>query len=364
MTEQSPSVTIGPCEGGPSDPPVPGAVLFSESYYRQVLAEFGYTPFGLRQFDFALAGLDADTLNARYLCHHQGEQYLHAAPQWRIVTTGFGMSGMPHLATVSHILKMIELQRGGERCQIVLGDLDAYNGKVKPYAQVRELAEQFREYILRLGFDPNSGILRPQEGHLPALEAMYLLGRYVEQADFDAAEEDNHGYYARRGLVDAAMTFRRALSLSLMAADFLALGQEHDAVLVMLGVDEHRYVRFAQTAQARLDEHVPLRADFALTAAYTRMVCGLGGHPKFSKSIPGSSLNMATRPKDVHRLLASEPPIPEQSATYQLMCQLPRYCAATLLDLHAHCREGSPVWQRAVREFAEYLIDLIRRWPR
>lgn len=143
------------------------AVLFSESYYRRVLAEFGYTPFDLRRFDFTLAGLDADTLNTRYLCHHHGEQYLRAAPQRRIVTTGFGMSGVPHLATVSHILKTVELQRGGERCQIVLGDLDAYNGKAKPY--VEELAERFREYTLQLGFDANAGIVQSQEGYLPAL---------------------------------------------------------------------------------------------------------------------------------------------------------------------------------------------------
>ncbi|WP_131745772.1 hypothetical protein [Frankia sp. Cppng1_Ct_nod] len=340
------------------------AVLFSEPYYRQVLAEFGYTPFDLRQFDFTLAGLDSVTLNARYLCHHHGEQYLHVAPQRRIVTTGFGMSGVPHLATVSHILKMIELQRGGEHCQIVLGDLDAYNGKAKPYTEVRELAERFREYILRLGFDDVTGILRSQEGYRPALEAMYLLGRYVEQVDFDIAEEDNHGYYADRGLVDATMTFRRALSLSLMAADFFALGQDHDAVLVMLGVDEHRYVRFAQQAWGRLDEHVPLRSDFALTAAYTRMVQGFGGHPKFSKSIPGSALDVTTPPEEVHRLLAAEPPIPEESATYQLMCQVPRYDAGILLDLHTHCLHAGPAWQRAVGEFADYMIDMISLWPR
>ncbi|WP_422647456.1 hypothetical protein [Actinoalloteichus caeruleus] len=340
------------------------AVLFSESYYQQVLAEFDYTPFDLKRFDFSVARLDADTLNARYLCHHHGEQYLSAAPERRIVTTGFGMSGTPHLATVSHILKMIELQRGGERCQIVLGDLDAYNGKAKPYTEVRELAERFREYSLRLGFDVVAGIVRSQESYLPALEAMYLLGRYVEQADFDAAEEDNHGYYADLGLVDATMTFRRALSLSLMAADFLALGHDHDAVLVMLGVDEHRYVRFAQQVRERLDEHVPLRGGFALTAAYTRMVRGFGGHPKFSKSIPGSALDVTTAPREVRRLLSGEPNIPEKSATYQLMCQLPRYDGATLLDLHAHCQRADPPWQRAVSEFADHVIDLISLWPR
>lgn len=32
------------------------AVLFSESYYGQVLAEFGYTPFDLQRFDFTWPG--------------------------------------------------------------------------------------------------------------------------------------------------------------------------------------------------------------------------------------------------------------------------------------------------------------------
>ncbi len=339
-------------------------VLFSEDYYRQVLSTFGYTPFDLHQFDFAVAGLDAGTLNARYLCHHQGRQYRRAAPDRRIITTGFGMSGVPHLATVSHILKMVELQGGGESCQIVLGDLDAYNGKARSYDEVRELAEQFSEYTLRLGFDNAAGVLRRQEGYLAALETMYLLGRYVEQSDFDVAEEDNHAYYVDRGLVDTTMTFRRALSLSLMTADFLDLGQDHDAVLVMLGVDEHRYVRFAQRARARLDENVPLRSDFALAAVYTRMVPGFGGHPKFSKSIPGSAIDVDTPPHQVHRLLADEPPVPEKSATYQLMCQLPRYDTATLLDLDAHCRSTDPAWNRAVGDLADYVIDLIQRWPR
>lgn len=340
------------------------AVLFSESYYRNVLSEFGYTPFDLRQFDFTLAGLDQDTLNARYLCHHDGQQYLRAAPDRRIVTTGFGMSGVPHLATVSHILKMIELQRGGEQCQIVLGDLDAYNGKARPYAEARELAVRYREFSLRLGFDAEIGTLRPQEGHLPALESMYLLGRYVDQADFDAAEEDNHGYYAKRGLVDDSMTFRRALSLSLMAADFLTLGQDHDAVLVLLGIDEHRYVRFAQQVRGRLDEHAPLRSDFVLTAAYTRMVRGFGGHPKFSKSVPGSAIDVTTPPGEVGRLLTAEPPVPEESATYQLMCQMSRYDGATLLELHGHCREGGRRWQAEIRDFTDYVTGLTDRWPR
>lgn len=93
------------------------------------------------------------------------------------------------------------------------------------------------------------------------------------------------------------------------------------------------------------------------------MVRGFGGHPKFSKSIPAQPLDVTTAPEDVHRLLAAEPPIPEESATYQLMCQVPRYDAPTLLDLYEHCVDDGPAWQRAVSEFADYAIELISLWP-
>jgi hypothetical protein len=85
---------------------------------------------------------------------------------------------------------------------------------------------------------------------------------------------------------------------------------------------------------------------------------------KIDKSIPGSAIDVTTPPGEVHGLLAAEPPLPEASATYQLRCQVPRYDAAALLNLHAHCREAGPTWRRAVAEFADYVVHLISLWPR
>ncbi|MGY2063187.1 hypothetical protein ACW9HQ_50555, partial [Nocardia gipuzkoensis] len=181
---------------------------------------------------------------------------------------------------------------------------------------------------------------------------------------FDAAEEDNHSYYASQGIVDASMTFRRSLSLALMTADFVTLATDNDAVMVMLGVDEHRYVRFAQTVQARLDSAAPLRGSSDLTAVYTRMVRGFNGHPKFSKSLPGSAIDVATPPDIARQLLTNEPSVPEESATYQLMCQFPDYDADALADLYTYCLEGGRPWQLAVDAFVDRVVDLTRLWPR
>jgi tryptophanyl-tRNA synthetase len=340
-------------------------VIFSEDYYREVVQAFGYDTFELHRFDFELAGLGCEELNLRYLCHHAADRFSATPRERRIVTTGFGMSGPPHMATASHIMKMVRLQQGGEQCQIVLGDLDAYNGRARSLAYTREMAERFRIFATRLGFDDAAGILRRQEDHVEALTAMYLLGRYAEDDDFDSAEEDNHAYYVQRGIVDGSMTFRRRLSLALMAADFVSLGQDYDAVLVMLGIDEHKYVRFAQGVVSKFDDGTPLRGSFLLSALYARLNVGFGGHPKFSKSIPDSSISVDTAPDDIRRLVLSDAaPDPESSPVYQLMYQM-TYCPIEeLLSNYSECQKQSPAWRRRRSDFADYLIDIHEKWPR
>jgi hypothetical protein len=180
----------------------------------------------------------------------------------------------------------------------------------------------------------------------------------------DQAEEDNHAYYAARGLVDPVMTFRRGLSLCLMVGDFVSLGQQYDAVLVALGIDEHRYVRFAKLVRDRIDQASPLCSTFVLAATYTRMVRGFGGHPKFSKSIPGSAVDVTTPADAVRELLLGEPPFPERSATYQLMCELPHYGSEAPHDLRQRCLDGGPVWAREVALLTDYVVALIELWPK
>lgn len=341
----------------------PTPVLFSEDYYRSVIAEHRYSPFEFAQFDFNLAGLAAAELNLRLLCHHRAQAFAATASGSRIITTGFGMSGEPHLGTVAQLLAAIRFQSAGETVQLVLGDLDAHNGKGKPLARTRELAAHYAAFCRRLGFDETAGVLRDQHDDLDALRAMYLLGFYADDADFARAEEDNHGYYASMGIVDDQMTFRRKISLALMAADFVSLGQRYDSVLVMLGVDEHKYVRFARDMAGRLDDSSNLRGGFELAAVYSRLLAGFGGHPKMSKSIPGSSINVLTSADEVARLIRDDTiRRPETSPTYQLICQLFLRPFEECLTLADACANDTPAWSRAKAELIEYVVSVTRLW--
>jgi tryptophanyl-tRNA synthetase len=344
--------------------PAAAASLFSEAYYRRVVEEFGYSTFDFRRFDFEFAGMSQEQLNARFLCHHAADAFASAERHDRVVTTGFGMSGPPHMATASHVMKMVELQRAGERCQIVLGDLDAYNGRSRSYGYTRDLGQQFASFVVRLGFDVGRGVLRDQAGSPDVLMTMYLSGRYTEEDDFARVEEDTHAHYVALGLVDASMTFRRRLALTLMASDFVALGQAHSAVLVMLGLDEHRYVRFAHDLVRRFDGASPLGGDFLLASMYTRLNVGFAGHPKFSKSISGSAISVDSSADEIRQLVGSdEGRDPARSPVFQLMCQMPGW--STDLDaLQAACMQGGRAWTSRTAPFADYLVHVADAWNR
>jgi tryptophanyl-tRNA synthetase len=338
-------------------------VIFSEDYYQRVVQEHGYDTFELARFTFDLARLGADELNLRWLCHHGADDFVETPQVSRVVTTGFGMSGVPHMGTVSQIRGIIALQSGGERCQIVLGDLDAHNGKGRSLEQTRELAERFAGFCRRMGFDDTTGILRNQFNDIDCLRNLYLLGFYADDADFDRAEEDNHRYYASLGIVDDRMTFRRKMSLALMAADFVTLGQTFDAVLVMLGVDEHKYVRFAREVVQRFGKDTSLRGDFTLASIYSRLTSGFGGHPKMSKSIPNSSINMtATADEIIARVMGDDARAPQHSPAYQLMCQMFFRPYEECLDLMSECAAASPTWRKTRADLAEYLISITELW--
>lgn len=338
-------------------------VVFSEDYYEGVIRDHGYNKFELQRFNFDLGGLNAAELNLRYLCHFRAPDFLAAATDSRIITTGFGMSGAPHMGTMSQIIKMIKFQEAGERCQIVLGDLDAHNGKGRDLGEARELADRFSAFCMRLGFDSTTNVLRAQWDDIECLRNLYLLSYYALDSDFDYAEEDNHRYYASLGVVDSSMTFRRKVSLALMTSDFITLGQHNDAVLVMLGVDEHRYVRFAQALKSRFDSSTVLRGSFALSALYTRISIGFDGQPKMSKSIPGSSIGVTSTPEQiVERIARDETRNPDESPVYQLIYQMFFASYDDTLRLRRECAVGSPAWQRAKNEFADHLIELCCLW--
>src|SRR3989344_1095354 len=124
-------------------------IIFNELYYNNIMAEFGYDPIKFDKIDFLLGTLSCEDLQRRWLCHHDGDVFAKDTTLARntIVSTGIGLSGVPHAGTLSQILRSITLQNAGIPIHMVLGDLDAYNGKAKPLLESLELAERYKNFV-------------------------------------------------------------------------------------------------------------------------------------------------------------------------------------------------------------------------
>lgn len=323
-------------------------IEFDDNYYFSIMTEFGYDPLQFGKIDFSLGNLDYTDLQRRWLCHHDGDQVANALSNGNpaIVSTGLGLSGNPHVGTLSQILKAISLQSAGVPVNLVLGDLDAYNGKSRPLKETLSLVDKYLEFITLMGFrnDPPS-MIRSQYDELEVLRVAYLIGHYMTDEMFDEAEEDLHDFYSSRGRVDKSMSYRRKLSLNLMTADFIDLYLRfgYKQVLVILGIDEHKYVQFGKQTLEKIKKDPNIQNfDFLIAGLYSPLIKGLYGYPKMSKSFPDSGITVDMKPDDIiGSIMEGEGEFdkPENNVVYQMMSGASNFSPEELKEAYMACKE-------------------------
>jgi len=349
-----------------------GTIMFDSHYYKEVMKAFGYSPIEFEPITFALGGLSREDLQRQWLCHMDGARFAQMLQAGRkvIVTTGFGLSGIPHMGTLAQILKAIRVQQAGVPVQIVLGDLDAYNGKNIDLDYAHQLAIRYATFIEDLGFSSTRpSALRNQNDALPTLRTAYLIGHHLTDADLEQAEEDLHDLYTQQKKVDSAMTYRRKLSLNLMIADFIELliQDGFDAVLVSLGIDEHKYVDLGRTVFQRQIAQDGAVGGKVYSAMYSSIIRGFNGYPKMSKSFPDSGLSVDMSLEEIQRTIMhgeTVTPLPETNVVFQMISSVSRFSNEQIREAYVECRRQSRGWASIKQEYAKHLFQLCRAWPK
>jgi len=346
-------------------------VVFNAEYYNRIIREFRYNPVEFEQIDFTLGRWSRDDIQQQWLCHVNGKAFANAHKQDKrvIATTGFGLSGVPHIGTISQILRAIRLQQNGVPVQIVLGDLDAYNGKGISLSYTQQLVQRYKAFILSLGFnDSNPSILRSQYNTLETLRLSYLLGCFMDDDMFVDTEEDLHQFYSKNNKVDDQMTYRRKLSLNLMVADFISLHtqQKFNYVLVFLGIDEHKYVKFAiETINKIKTSNESFLDGFVFSAMYSSIIRGFYGYPKMSKSFPQSSINVDMTAAEIAEQITNgegEFNCPENNVVYQMIASASLFSAEEISEAYTACLQSSIKWRQIKSKYAEHLFQICNQW--
>ena len=348
-------------------------IKFDDRHYHQIMKKFNYEPSRFSRINFALRSVSEEDLQRRWLCHHDADIASERLANGRktVVSTGIGISGEPHIGTISQIMRLAYLQKAGIDTNFVLGDLDAYNGKNKDLAYVNELTGKYFEFMDNLGVRNQKGsIIREQQHELPVLRTMYLIGKFADEKMFHDAEEELHGFYARGGKVDMTMSYRRRLSLNLMSADFIHLLVEnkYDSVIITLGVDEHQYVLFARNVLDKMkeSEFCSVCSEKLIAGLYSPLIAGFYGYPKMSKSFPDSSITVLTPDDKIAESIRngeSRQGFPENNVVYQMMAAVGDYLPSELKDIYNACLEHGQAWNAAKEGFIVRILAIKSRWP-
>lgn len=372
-------------------------------HYRTLREGRGYEP-----MDYPLGDLPESYVRRAFACAERGRAFAEgiAAGERSLVTVGVTPTGPPHVGTLGQLLMAIRFQRAGFDVQVVIADLAAYNAAGRDLDAVRALARRYEEFARDLGFDADDGILRTQEEDLDALHTAQLLSRYYgsygeeEGGDSDDADSDeggDHGSDEGDGGTDegsdgndegddANEPEQTAFEAELTAAyedtdtpgaettDFagrqvgLLLVTDSLHPVVKAGYENVALVVGADNAGlaggfVEVLERSPW--DATVAGLYTKLVGGLAGYPKLSKSIPESRFTLADDPATIRDGVldpALDADDPEASIPFQMMRLASEYDAAELDRLAEACAEGGEVWERAKRGYAEYLVEVAELW--
>lgn len=330
---------------------------FNEEYYKQTIEKYNYNPLDFAPMDFEFCSISKDIMKSKWLCH-SGIDKISGDRNKFIVTSGVGLSGIPHMGTLSQILRTIYLQKNGINVQMVLGDLDSYNARDKELKYVVELSKRYEELIYRLGFDTSKGILRNQIDYPEINQKAYLLSKYVSDQDFLDTEEDLSKLYIKEN-VYKGITFPVKQAILLMIADFITLSESYSDIVVMLGLEEHKYVRLARLMMQRMN------CESNLYSIYSRIIRGLNGYPKMSKSIRGSAITVDMEPSEIRHFILNEPDtydIPENSVIYQMMTAVSDYSAEDIAAIYKACSEKSSDWKLWKSDYSERLVKICKSW--
>lgn len=331
-------------------------------HYRTLVDERGYEP-----ATFAVGDRPAAAVSRRFVCAENGRAFASSLDRPSLVTAGISTTGPPHVGTLGQLLTAVRLQRAGVDVQLVLADLAAYLGAGVPLAGARALADRYRTFARRLGFDHEDGVVRTQGESRDVLHSAALLARYYvpdERDDVDptAFERALSAAYERADTPGGETTrFADDLTGLLLVADSLhpVVAGEYENVCLVVGADN--------AGLARRFERVLDRSPHDATVAglYTKLVPGLDGHPKLSKRIPESRFGLDLPAETVREeVLDIDGGVrPEASVVYQMMQLASPYGPAKLDRLADLCADGGEAWTTAKREYADYLTDVARQWP-
>ncbi|GAA1821082.1 hypothetical protein HC028_11610 [Planosporangium flavigriseum] len=223
------------------------------------------------------------------------------------VVTGFGPTNAPTAGTLSVMLGTVELQRRlAVKMTVVISDLGAWNSRNVAWSTLVQVRDQMFAFLVALGLDPDTARLRSHLDH-DNLTRAGRIARYLSRADFQKHRESLLELYADHGLLGSE-TGVVVDSLYTVADVLGPFDNGATNVLMVSGMEEAYFTDLARLVLQRQADAGELSLGWRsrIGALYFRVLEGLAGYPKMSKSIQASSIHLNMTPREINERVMSD----------------------------------------------------------
>ncbi|GAA2514416.1 hypothetical protein [Pilimelia columellifera] len=283
------------------------------------------------------------------------------------IVTGFGPTNAPTAGTLSVMLGAVELQRRLEApMTVVISDLGAWNSRNVPWPALIRVRDQMSSFLIELGLDPRTAGLRSHLDHDNLIRAG-RVARYLSRADFQQHRESLLELYADHGLLGSEIGV--VVDSLYTVADVLGpFDSGASRVLMVSGMEEAYFTDLARLVLHRQADagELSLGWDGRIGALYFRVLEGLAGYPKMSKSIPASSIHLNMTPDEIAEQVLSD----DGTSQTALLSAIELSSGWAVQDVEAARRacaertERPGPWLEIRREFCDTFNAFAHTWRR
>lgn len=308
---------------------------------------------------------------ARRFTHHDRVQ--HVLPldpaQPLAVVTGFGPTNAPTAGTLSVMLGAIEMRRYLRvPMTVVVSELGAWNSRNVRWDKLVAVRDQMSSFLRAIGLDSQAGLPPVQlRSHVdPAnLVRCGRIARFLTRQDFLDHHENLVDLYQDHGLLGSEVGIM--VDALYTVADILGPVEEcAPRVLMLSGLEESYFIELSRLVLQRQSEagELSLGWQVELGALYFRVLEGLGGYPKMSKSIPASGIHLGMADDEIiERILAYD-----EASQRPLLSAIELSSGWSMPDIeHArvafqHRRQQPAAWELIKERFTATFTTFAKIW--
>jgi tryptophanyl-tRNA synthetase len=306
-------------------------------------------------------------LTRRFSHHDQAATVLGSLVPDLHVVTGFGPTNAPTAGTLSVMLGIVELQRRLDvPMTVVISELGAWNSRNVPWQRLTAVRDQMMGFLLGLGFDDRRGALRSHLDHGNLVRAG-KIARFLGRQDFLNHRESLLTLYEDEGLLGSEVGL--VVDGLYTVADVLEpveTGSRH--VLMVSGLEEAYFTELARLVLQRQETAGDLGLGWTanIGALYFRVLEGLRGYPKMSKSIPASSIHLGMSSEQLASRILSDDPA-DQQPLLSAMKLASGWDSDQLAETRAAYAERATTsvgWRQAKERYLHTFLAFAEQWTR